>query len=99
MRIDDLMAQVTEDDGLSADFLAGVRTAYDEDWAENLGALTESHDSAVAEIQTAHAAEIEALKADFFDKIMSGQGNGSSAADDDEIIDDDSDESPLYQEA
>lgn len=98
MRIDDLMSQVTEDDGLSAEFLQAVRTAYDEDWAEQLGAITESHDSAVAEINTAHSTEIESLKASFFDKIMSG---GNSPADD-EIIDDDDDsdvdDSPLYQE-
>lgn len=98
MRIDDLMSQVTEDDGLSAEFLGAVRTAYDEDWAENLGALTESHDSAVAEITAGHANELAALKSEFFDKIMAGQGNSGGDLDDEVINDSDSDDEPLYKE-
>lgn len=93
--IDDLLAAVTEEDGINPEFLEAVRKAYDDDMGGHLTSIA-GLEGQLTDVAAAHAVELDQLKASFFDKIMSGETVASVDADD--VDNGDEDESPIYEE-
>lgn len=92
--LDDLLNSVTDEDGIRGDFIEGVRLAYDEDMSLKNTEI-EGRDSQIAELiaerdgltkqiedmSASHLAELNAVKAAEYDKIMYSDGGSDSEVD------------------